>query len=403
MRHREVGFSGSGGRRIDDVIGDHRVENGRGARRSRLRMAQRIEIRWGLDQPGQERRLRQVERPRRLIEIELGRRRHADRAFAQIDVVQIAVEDLVLAQMQFQPNRHQRLAQFEDVAPVVSEIVELDKLLGDRAGALDDFSRQPVCLRRAENAAQIDSGVVKETAILDAEHRVDQHRRIRFERNVVDAQRPDAPERLAICRLEQQRRLGCRGHRPADRHANQRPQQRAGRDQDKGDAGKRRQPQKPAQAASGDPRPRRARQRPACRSCGCRGSSPPASEQHRQAMSETFDRADRRDCRGCHIGAERFAEFRYRRCRASARRLPRRGCRLATKAVIRPRVARHLHQKGPRLRVGARATQPDRSTDWPQRWFRHLRRAACNMPSLREEQTGPHSCAKNGGLWLNSP
>ena len=88
-----------------DQIGQHHVGAGARGRQVDVR---RI-FRRRLEQAGQHRRLGQIQVLDALAEIEIGRRRDAERAAAHIGAVEIELQDFLLGQVRLQPERQGRL------------------------------------------------------------------------------------------------------------------------------------------------------------------------------------------------------------------------------------------------------------------------------------------------------
>ena len=86
-------------------VGQHHV--GAGARRRQVDVRRIFGRR--LEQAGEHRGLGEVDVPDRLAEIELGRRRDAERAAAHIGAVEIELQDFLLGQIGLQPERRGRL------------------------------------------------------------------------------------------------------------------------------------------------------------------------------------------------------------------------------------------------------------------------------------------------------
>ena len=179
--------------------------------------AERRVDRRGLDQAGERGRFGQAQVRRVLPEIQpraLGGPVHGERAvLAQVHLVQVQLEDLVLAQPALEDERHELLLELAPERLLRREDHVLDQLLGDRAPA--DQVR-PVAAQvgeeRAGGADRVDAGVLVEPAVLDGEHRLDEVGRDGAERHV-------AALLAAIGHggREERRVEGQRGQRPAVR------------------------------------------------------------------------------------------------------------------------------------------------------------------------------------------
>ena len=179
------------------------------------------------NQPGDERRLRQRERPRRLAEQMLRHRLDAVDARAQIDAVQIELEDLLLGQLRFDQQRDAAFLDLAAEGPDVGEEQRARELLRQRAAAFDPAAAADVAHDRAPEADRIDAGMMVEAAILDGDDGVLQVGRDLVERDVVPLL-VEAEPRLAVRAVE---------HRVAD--AARQPMHRDGvaRQPDAGDGG----------------------------------------------------------------------------------------------------------------------------------------------------------------------
>src|SRR6202795_2489511 len=93
-----------------------------------------------------------------LVEVDPRRRAHAadcqGATLAQIHLVQVRLEDLILRIAPVDPGREPRLADLADVGTFRREQTVLDELLGDRAPTLGDPSRSEIAPGRADHAPQ---------------------------------------------------------------------------------------------------------------------------------------------------------------------------------------------------------------------------------------------------------
>ena len=131
-------------------------------------------------------------------------------AVAEVDLVEVAAQDLVLRPPAREVVGQRRLAQLlEDRAVVLGGERDLHELLRDRRGALDGLAGRDVLDGRARDAAQVDAAVGVEAAVLDRDDRVLHHRRDVLLRQVdaalVAGQRAD---RLAAAVEDRRRRDG---------------------------------------------------------------------------------------------------------------------------------------------------------------------------------------------------
>jgi hypothetical protein len=89
---------------------------------------------------------------------------------AEIDVVQIELEDLVLRELLLDPPGEQALADLALVRALRAEQQVLDDLLGDGAAALARLRRPQVHLERAEHAEVVEAVVLVKARVLGGEH-----------------------------------------------------------------------------------------------------------------------------------------------------------------------------------------------------------------------------------------
>ena len=125
-----------------------------------------IEVVRPLGQAGQKRTLRKFEGIRGFPEI--GPRRHLDApgAAAEIDGVEIELENLPLAQLAFDPRRHDHLADLALVGEIVTHQQVLRDLLGDGRAALRAAGLGKVADEGADQAALVDPLVLIEAPVL---------------------------------------------------------------------------------------------------------------------------------------------------------------------------------------------------------------------------------------------
>src|SRR5262249_2064310 len=104
-----------------------------------------------------------------------GARGFADavRAVAEVDLVQVEVEDLLLREPLLDAAREHHLADLARVGALGREQQALHHLLRDRARALDLAAREQVLPRGARDAREVDSLVLEERPVLRRHERVD--------------------------------------------------------------------------------------------------------------------------------------------------------------------------------------------------------------------------------------
>ena len=117
---------------------DQAVEHDVGARARRRQVDHRRIFGRRLEQAGEHGGFRQIDVARRLVEVVARRRVHAEGAAAHIGAVEIELEDLVLGQPRFQPQREKRLLDLAVERALVAQEQVLGELLGDGGAALHD-------------------------------------------------------------------------------------------------------------------------------------------------------------------------------------------------------------------------------------------------------------------------
>src|SRR5262249_4787864 len=137
------------------------------------------------NQAGNERGFRQRHRARRLSKQMLGHRLDAIHAGAQIDAVQIKLEDLFLGELRLDEDRETGLFELADVALDVGQKQRAGELLGQCAAALGAAAVTKIARQRAAEPDRIDARMVVEPAILDGDDRVLKVGRDLVERNVM--------------------------------------------------------------------------------------------------------------------------------------------------------------------------------------------------------------------------
>ena len=128
----------------------------------------------GLEQAGEHRRLGEIDVARRLAEIILRRRLHAERAAAHVGAIEIEAQDLLLGQMVLEPQRQIGFLDLARNRALVGQEQVLGELLGDRRAALHDAAGVGVDGQGAQRADHVDAEMVEEAAILGGQHRLDE-------------------------------------------------------------------------------------------------------------------------------------------------------------------------------------------------------------------------------------
>ncbi len=111
---------------------------------------------------------------------EVGARRGLDpgRALAEVDLVQVLGEDLVLRPLPLEVVCDRRLAELlQDRAAVLRGERVLDELLRDRRGALLGRAGEDVLIERPADPLEVDAAMLVEALVLDGDHRLLDDRR----------------------------------------------------------------------------------------------------------------------------------------------------------------------------------------------------------------------------------
>ncbi len=145
-----------------------------GSRRGLVAVAGGVEPRRRFQQAGNGRTLVESGPPRRFAEIAVCGGINAVGAGAEIDAIEIDLEDLVFGEAVLEPERQQRLADFAGKAALRCQKQVLGQLLSDRAAALDDLAGREIGDRGAHEPNRIDAEMAVEAAILGGDHRLRQ-------------------------------------------------------------------------------------------------------------------------------------------------------------------------------------------------------------------------------------
>ena len=171
--------------RVGDEFGiRHRREHDLRALLGAFGIAVRRQPRGRLDEAGEHRGFRQRDVLRRLAEIALRCGLDAIGAGAEIDAVQIELEDFVLGMLALQPQRELDFLQFALEGALLGQEQILGELLRQRRAALRDAAVQDVGHRRARDADGIDAVMRIEAAVLDGDERFRQIRRQVLQRDI---------------------------------------------------------------------------------------------------------------------------------------------------------------------------------------------------------------------------
>ena len=185
-----LGLLGIG--RLDRAGDDHLLDHPVAALDCAVLLAERIVVVRRLRQRREIGRLRDRQLVHRLVEVEQRRRGHAVSAEAEIDFVEIELEDLFLGIGALDFQRQQRLLDLALERDLVGQKEVLGDLLGDRGRALRPAARSVglhIEQAGANDAAEVEAVVLVEVLVLGGEEGVDHHLRHGLDRNVEPALR----------------------------------------------------------------------------------------------------------------------------------------------------------------------------------------------------------------------
>ena len=109
-----------------------------------------------------------------LAEIVIRRRHDAEGAAAHIGAVEIELEDLVLGQVELEPERQEGFLDLALERALVRQEEVLGQLLRDRGAALHDAAAAGVDGQGAEGADRVDAPMLVEAPVLGRERRLDE-------------------------------------------------------------------------------------------------------------------------------------------------------------------------------------------------------------------------------------
>src|SRR5690606_37167464 len=114
-------------------------------------------------------RLREGELSGRLAEVGLRGGLYTVGVAAEVDGVEVVLEDLVLGELAVDLQGENRLPELADVVGRRAQVVALDVLLGERRAALDRVAAQ-VVPQRAADGDRVDADVLVEAAEIGRAH-----------------------------------------------------------------------------------------------------------------------------------------------------------------------------------------------------------------------------------------
>ena len=169
---------------LRDRLGGEHVAQHLGAPRQRGRGAAARRVEAGIGgHAGEQRALGQRQLLQRLAEVRLRGGIHAVGALAEVDLIEVHLEDLILGVVALDLDREHDLLELARQRALVREEQVARQLLGDRAAALRAAHGAARPDRRAPDAPEVDAPVLVEAAILGRERGVDQRARNLPQRN----------------------------------------------------------------------------------------------------------------------------------------------------------------------------------------------------------------------------
>ena len=224
LQHGRVGDRGPlvGGQ---PALLDHAVQHVGEAFLCPLRVAGRVVARWRPDGRRQHSALRNRQLLRRRPEVGLGSDLDARRPPAEVDGVEVVLQDLLLGLGVIQLQRYEQLLDLAGVGAVLRQVRILRVLLGDRGATLLDAAAAPqIGEQRPQDALQADARFAVEAAVLGRQNRLLGRIADLVQRHQLAVLGADPPDLLATGELDHgrlagrvRRRLGKRGERVAHR------------------------------------------------------------------------------------------------------------------------------------------------------------------------------------------
>ena len=152
----------------DEPLLAHALQHDEAALAGALQVRPRRKRRRALDEPRDERALGERQIVRRLAEQVLRHLLDAIRAGAEIDAVQVELENLRLGQAQFEQNRQYRFLRLASPRPCVGQEQGARELLGDGASALGHSPGAEVLDDGTREPEWIEAHVIVEAMVLDS-------------------------------------------------------------------------------------------------------------------------------------------------------------------------------------------------------------------------------------------
>ncbi len=154
--------------------------------------------RGGFEQAGQHGRLPQGDLTHGFVEIAFGGCVHPIGAGAQIDPVEIDLQNPVLGEFGFQPQRQQQFTHFAAHGALGLQKEVFGQLLRDGAAALDDLPGADIGDHGAGQPKRVDPEMTVEAPVLGGQHRLDEMGRHGADRNLIAPIGPAPGELIAM-------------------------------------------------------------------------------------------------------------------------------------------------------------------------------------------------------------
>ena len=154
--------------------------------------------------PGEERRLREIQLVRVLLEVRARGLLDAVGAVPEVDGVEVRGENAVLAPPLLELPCERGFPHLPRERPLVPDVGVLDELLRDRRSALDDLSVSHVLPEGARHSADVDPLVLEEALVLDRDDRLAHDRRdvVRADEDAALVATENGEDRAAVRRVD---------------------------------------------------------------------------------------------------------------------------------------------------------------------------------------------------------
>src|SRR6266446_1284056 len=163
---------------------DHAIQNGIALNRGTFGIFQRRKSVRTANQAREQRSFGQIQLRRALAEISLRSCFNAVTAGAEIDAVDVELENLVFGEIALDAQSDHCFQQFAADGAASEWETVAGELLGDATGAFLGRAAQDIVNKRTQNSAPVNSTVLIKTRILPGQHGIDKKGRDLIERNL---------------------------------------------------------------------------------------------------------------------------------------------------------------------------------------------------------------------------